>query len=60
MIFWAGVASLIFFYLLIIGVGIWAARKSKAPLEGESECENLMLAGRDIGIVVGIFTMTGM
>nr|AKN21420.1 slc5a-5 [Schmidtea mediterranea] len=58
MVFWLGIVSLAVFYLLIIGVGIWAAKKSKAPLEGESECENLMLAGRDIGLVVGIFTMT--
>jgi high affinity choline transporter 7 len=37
-------------------VGIWAAKKKGNG--GESE-EEVMLAGRNIGLFVGIFTMTG-
>ena len=51
-----GIFSIIFFYLLILGVGMWAARKSKG---GSSDSEEVMLAGRNIGLLVGVFTMTG-
>lgn len=52
-----GLCSIILFYLLILGVGMWAARK-KSDVEGVSEEEETMLAGRNIGMFVGIFTMT--
>jgi len=52
-----GLASVILFYLLILGVGMWAAQK-KSDVEGISEEEETMLAGRNIGMFVGIFTMT--
>jgi len=52
-----GVVSVIFFYLLILLVGIWAARKSKGTT---ADSEDVMLAGRNIGLLVGVFTMTGM
>ncbi|KAK7601145.1 hypothetical protein V9T40_008586 [Parthenolecanium corni] len=49
-----GVVSIVLFYLLILIVGIWAGRK-----KGESDTEEeVMLAGRNIGLFVGIFTMT--
>ncbi|XP_022098249.1 high-affinity choline transporter 1-like [Acanthaster planci] len=51
---WGGVIAIIVFYLLILGVGLWAARKSK----GKNDSEDVMLAGRNIGLFVGIFTMT--
>lgn len=51
----AGVVSIVLFYLLILGVGIWAARKKEAGNDSEEE---VMLAGRSIGLFVGIFTMT--
>ncbi len=57
-----GVIGIVVFYLLILGVGIWAARKSRKQTEqnGQMSCsEDVMLAGRDIGLFVGIFTMTG-
>lgn len=50
-----GVAAIIFFYVLILAVGIWAGRKSK----GQVNSEEVMLAGRNIGLIVSIFTMTG-
>jgi solute carrier family 5 (high affinity choline transporter), member 7 len=52
----AGVVSITLFYLLILGVGIWAGRKKE---EGNDSEEEVMLAGRSIGLFVGIFTMTG-
>ncbi|XP_022900067.1 high-affinity choline transporter 1 [Onthophagus taurus] len=51
----AGVISIILFYILILGVGIWAGRKKESGNDSEEE---VMLAGRNIGLFVGIFTMT--
>ncbi|XP_055325569.1 high-affinity choline transporter 1 [Sitodiplosis mosellana] len=51
----AGVVSIVLFYLLILAVGIWAGRKKE---EGNDSEEEVMLAGRSIGLFVGIFTMT--
>lgn len=52
----AGVISIVLFYVLILAVGIWAGRKKEAGNDSEEE---VMLAGRSIGLFVGIFTMTG-
>jgi high affinity choline transporter 7 len=57
-VFIAGLVSMIVFYLLILSVGIWAGRKQKST-EKNPDTEELMLAGRSIGLIVGIFTMTG-
>lgn len=54
----AGVFSVVIFYILILAVGIWAGRKRNTDGD-ENETEEVMLAGRNIGIFVGIFTMTG-
>lgn len=53
-----GVISVVIFYIIILAVGIWAGRKKKSD-NNELETEEVMLAGRNIGIFVGIFTMTG-
>jgi high affinity choline transporter 7 len=52
----AGIISIVLFYILILGVGLWAARKKQS---GDDSEEEVMLAGRSIGLFVGIFTMTG-
>lgn len=59
-----GLVSIIIFYVLILLVGIFAAWYKKRQNQNRgsqaaSESEELMLAGRDIGVFVGIFTMTG-
>lgn len=54
-----GLVAIIIFYLLILAVGIWAGRKSKQS-GSSADSEDVMLAGRNIGLVVGIFTMTGL
>lgn len=59
-----GLIGIVVFYLAILGVGIWAAFKGKRtkPDGGEgggtSESEDVMLAGRNIGLFVGMMTMT--
>lgn len=50
-----GLVAIIIFYLMILGIGLWAAWRRK----GEASTEEVMLAGRDIGLFVGILTMTG-
>lgn len=51
-----GILSIVIFYVAILIVGIWAARKKEVGNDSEEE---VMLAGRNIGLFVGIFTMTG-
>ncbi|XP_063424298.1 high-affinity choline transporter 1-like [Mytilus trossulus] len=48
-----GLIAVIIFYVLILVIGLWAARKTKGK-----DNEDMMLAGRNIGMTVGIFTMT--
>jgi high affinity choline transporter 7 len=57
-VFVGGVISIIIFYVLILAVGIWAGKKQKST-EKNPDTEEIMLAGRNIGLIVGIFTMTG-
>ncbi|CAF92317.1 unnamed protein product, partial [Tetraodon nigroviridis] len=56
-----GLAAIIIFYILILFVGIWAAWKNKNSGVGDSgeRSESIMVGGRDIGLFVGGFTMTG-
>lgn len=53
-IHYMGIVSIVFFYLIILAVGIWAGKKAK----GSTDSEEVMLAGRNIGMLVGVFTMT--
>jgi high affinity choline transporter 7 len=57
-VFIGGIISIIIFYILILAVGIWAGKKQKST-EKNPDTEEIMLAGRNIGLFVGIFTMTG-
>uniref|UniRef100_A0A4W5K8S6 High-affinity choline transporter 1-like n=1 Tax=Hucho hucho TaxID=62062 RepID=A0A4W5K8S6_9TELE len=55
-----GVVAMAVFYLLVLGTGLWAARKSRA-MEKKStgdKTEIALLGDRNIGLLVGIFTMT--
>lgn len=53
--------AIVIFYVLILVVGIWAAWKNKnsGVGEGVDQSESIMVGGRDIGLFVGGFTMTG-
>lgn len=57
-VFIGGIISIVIFYILILTVGIWAGNKQKST-EKNPDTEEIMLAGRNIGLLVGIFTMTG-
>ncbi|KAL7647381.1 UNVERIFIED_CONTAM: hypothetical protein RMT77_000977 [Armadillidium vulgare] len=50
-----GLIGIIIFYLLILGIGIYAGWKRK---KRGNDPEEVMLAGRSIGFFVGILTMT--
>ncbi|KAK3107633.1 hypothetical protein FSP39_018781 [Pinctada imbricata] len=52
-----GLVALCSFYLLILVVGVIAARKKKVH-NGTTQMEQSIVAGRDISTIVGIFTMT--
>ncbi|XP_068183668.1 high-affinity choline transporter 1-like isoform X2 [Antennarius striatus] len=55
-----GVIVMVFFYLLVLGTGIWASFKSKRKQKesGATGLEMVLLGNRSINWVVGIFTMT--
>ncbi len=53
-----GLIAIVIFYLLILGVGLWAAWKSGFTKKN-IHSEDVMLAGRNIGLLIGCFTMTG-
>ncbi|XP_035516474.1 high-affinity choline transporter 1-like [Morone saxatilis] len=55
-----GVVAVVLFYILILGTGVWAARKSrKAERKSHGDRTEVVLLGdRNISLLVGIFTMT--
>lgn len=59
-----GVVSVAVSYLLVLLIGIWAGWKQKQKLKrlannSSNNSESMMLAGRDLGMFVGVLTMTG-
>nr|KAG5702454.1 hypothetical protein BaRGS_027541 [Batillaria attramentaria] len=48
-----GVISIVIFYLIILAVGVWAGRRT-----GKASSNEVFLAGRNMGLVVTLFTMT--
>lgn len=52
-----GLISIIVFYLIILAIGIWAARKTGFRNKN-LKIDDVMLANRSIGVFVGCFTMT--
>ncbi|KAM4751166.1 LOW QUALITY PROTEIN: high-affinity choline transporter 1-like [Anableps anableps] len=56
----SGVVAVVLFYILILGTGVWAARKSRRAERKSSgdRTEVVLLGDRNISLVVGIFTMT--
>ncbi|XP_041645768.1 high-affinity choline transporter 1-like [Cheilinus undulatus] len=55
-----GVIAMVFFYLLVLGTGIWASFKSKREQKKSAATgvDMALLGNRRISLVVGIFTMT--
>lgn len=52
---------MVIFYLLVLGIGIWASLKSKKMEKNAhgAQIEVSFLANRRVGLIVGVFTMTG-
>ncbi|XP_030004188.1 high affinity choline transporter 1-like [Sphaeramia orbicularis] len=57
---WPGLLSIGVFYIIVLGTGIWASRKAKREEKKctESRSEVAMVGGRNLNILVSIFTMT--
>ncbi|KAM8977432.1 high affinity choline transporter 1 [Pelodytes ibericus] len=53
-----GLIAIILFYLAILFVGIWAAWRTKNSRGDGDPREGIIVGGRDIGMLVGVFTMT--
>ncbi|OXB80561.1 UNVERIFIED_CONTAM: hypothetical protein H355_014904 [Colinus virginianus] len=53
-----GLVAIAVFYLAILAVGIWAAWKTKNTGSDGDRSEAIIVGGRDIGLLVGGFTMT--
>lgn len=56
-----GLVGVVVFYLIILVIGIWASRKSKKVEKTcvGSKSEVAIVGGRNISVLVGVFTMTG-
>lgn len=54
-VFVPGLIGIGVFYLLILGIGLWAGRKAKNQSEDE-----MLLAGRNLGVVIGTLTLIGL
>lgn len=55
-----GLVVMVFFYLMVLGTGIWASMKSK-KIKDQSHVDQIevtLLANRGISLVVGVFTTT--
>ncbi|XP_036933316.1 high-affinity choline transporter 1-like isoform X1 [Acanthopagrus latus] len=55
-----GLVSMVFFYLLVLGTGIWASMKTKQMRKSSQadQTEVSLLGNRGISLAVGVFTMT--
>ncbi|CAN7937760.1 unnamed protein product [Ixodes hexagonus] len=52
-----GLAATVIFYVLIVVVGFWGARRKQARAACVHRSEDLMLGGRSVSLVVGVFTV---
>ncbi|KAK9516732.1 hypothetical protein VZT92_024647 [Zoarces viviparus] len=55
-----GLVTVVVFYIVILAIGIWASRKSKKVEKtcAGTKSEVAMVGGRNINVLVGVFTMT--
>nr|XP_039253872.1 high-affinity choline transporter 1-like [Styela clava] len=52
-----GLVSIVIFYLAILAIGIWAAWKNRNK-KGEKASRTILIGRRDLGLLLGSFTMT--
>ncbi|XP_056416293.1 high-affinity choline transporter 1-like [Hyla sarda] len=50
--------SILLFYALTLGIGVWASRKSKKLQKNGNRMEVAIVGGRKVNMVVGLFTTT--
>lgn len=55
-----GLLAMLAFYVLVLGIGIWASVRSRRAREGsqDNRTEHTLLGNRGISLAVGVFTMT--
>lgn len=53
-----GIVSIVVFYLVVLLIGLWAGWRQKKE-QNQVDQETVMLAGRNIGVFVGVLTMGG-
>ncbi|XP_072293780.1 high affinity choline transporter 1-like [Eucyclogobius newberryi] len=53
-----GLAAVIVFYLLVLGIGIWATVRGARERTQENLTEHTLLGNRGVSLAVGVFTMT--
>ncbi|CAK8686522.1 unnamed protein product [Clavelina lepadiformis] len=58
-VFVPGLVAVLVFYLVVLFVGIWAAWRHRVRGKKQESNERVMVGERDIGVVVGSFTLTG-
>lgn len=46
------------FYLFILWTGVWASKKGKEKSKGSGAVDEVLLGGRNLGLLVGALTMT--
>jgi len=52
-----GLVSICVFYLIVLAIGVWAGWSQKKKQNQADDQETVMLAGRNIGLLVGVMTM---
>lgn len=52
-----GIAGVLVFYAAVLGVGVWAATKKRK--KNRSGQDDMILANRGLGLVLGVFTLIG-
>ena len=55
-----GLVSICVFYLIVLAIGVWAGWSQKKKQNQADDQETVMLAGRNIGLLVGVMTKGGM
>lgn len=55
----SGLVSIIVFYLIILAVGIWAGWRNCRNAKRHAGTGNVISAGQNMNVFVGIMTMTG-
>ena len=53
-----GLIAVILFYVVMLLIGLWASKRALQK-KTESQSEDVMLAGRSLGFVIGSITLTG-